>query len=696
MKNLALSGALLVWLALATAPRIWAQPPPPEVAAPATAEIAGVGTVTLLEDAAEGDCAFSGKLEVATPAALKLTVVFDRDPQSGDHYQLRCTAQQAQFFLVRGGKAQPLGEAGAPPPLPVGVPVALTVRRDGWRLAFLLADRLVCTANDSTLMAGGVGYAVAGGSLPGPVLQFTSDLDFTDDFMRTTAEKGDWQEVSGQWRETSLRIDPQADTMQEDRSANAFSYEGHGTGDARSLAVAGKWFWADYRVEAAVRPLGSGACGLLICYHDPENYLGLRWTPTADGNSLQLIQRLEGEERVLSSTPGGFRPEQWYKLGLGVSDGCVMAWLDDEVRLLARTRAFLQGKVGLFVEGVSGANFDDVVVERWGYFADNFSTARRWDSAVGSWQRGDHRMSPGPAPLNLLLGPPVSWAKFGYSTDCHVEKGDAGLVFGAQGPDAYYVLRYNGDQSRVTLAQITGAEERELGSAPVERPTGQAFRLGVLVDRNLVKGLFGTRPVLYAALSTPPAGRLGLYARSAPGAWFSYAEAEEIAPPPAAHVTKEFRDDKEHWEMAKWATTRAPWQIPLPLTVENEGNLILKEVSSPREFGNNVWWSKGDFFGGTSIVFNMTQIGQYSGTLQVTVQTQPDSNLKPVGGYTLAITCTAGSPDLALALTSGAQSLGEAKVSVPDRKCTVEFVRSGPFLQVWIGKSLALQAEVSL
>jgi hypothetical protein len=692
------SWSLLLCLLLAPAGRLWAQPPPAEAAAP-TLTVPGLGPVTALPDLAQGDCAFVGKLEDTAGAALTLTVIFDYDPASGNHYELRLTPQQAQFYLIQGGKATPLGEAATPPPLPVaGTTTDLYVRHDGWRLAFLLNSRLVCTAYDPALTAGNVGYALTGGNLTHVVLQSVGDIAFSDDFMRAVTADSPWTPLGGTWKETSLRIDPQADTMQEDYSANSFSYEAHGQGDARAISTAGLWFWADYHLEASVRPLGTGACGLIISFHDPDNYVAVRWTSyasAADGNRLELIERVGGQERVLAQTPGGFRPQQWYKLSLGLSDGCLSVSLDDEQRLSGHTTALLQGKCGLFVEGADGADFDDVVLEPWGYFADDFSAPRRWDTAAGSWQRGDHRLTVSGAAPSLLLGMPCAWSHYTYSADCHLDQGQGGVVFGATAPNAYYLMRYTaGDTPTAELVQVAGGQEKVLATAPAPQPVGQALRLGVTVDRNLVTGLVGDRAVLYAATDAAPVGRLGLYAHAA-GAWFAYVQAESLEPPAPAHVTKEFRNDQEHWEMAKWATTRAPWQIPPELTTDREGNLILKDVAGPSDFGQSVWWSKGDFFGDKSVQFAITCVGTATGTLKVTLDAQPDAARNPVGGYTLTLTSTTGSPNLGLALSHATDSLGQAQVPVPDHKCQVEFARSGRYLQVWVGKTLALQAEVS-
>jgi hypothetical protein len=674
----------------------WAQPPP----APAVpqVELPGVGKLEMLPDVADGDWVFFGKLTPDDPGALRLTLALLYDAKSGDHYELRLTGKEAQFYLVRGGKTQSLGSAGAPGDLlKAGQMTEVSVRRDGWTLSLLLGGRLVCWAQDSAIKTGGVGYALGAGKLADPLLQFLGDMGFSDDFMRASGERSLWQPVAGQWQEESLRIDPQASTMQETKSANAFSYLGKAA-QGRALTVAGYWFWSNYRLSASVRPLGGGACGLLAYYRDPDNYLALRWTPrnspAPDGNRLQIIQRVAGQDRVLADTPGGFRAEQWYKLGLTLADGWVHAYLDDEERLSARNAVFRQGQCGLLEEGAAGVNFDDVSLSPWGFFADDFTGGERWDVVSGKWDRGDGRYTATAG--GLLIGPPCAWSHYAISADAHVEKGAAGVVFGYVDAKNYWLVRYSlaGGNPRVELVQVDDGQEKLVASSPTGRLPGLALSVGAEVDDNLLTAQLGDDRLFRALLPAPPAGRLGLYA-STGGTWFSFTEAQRIDPPPPAHVTKEFLDDKEHWEMAQWSTRRSPWIIPPALQVEREGNMILRDFTTPAEFGNNVWWTKGDYYGDKTVSFKIPSFGVMTGTARVILDSRPGENGAPVGGYTLALSAKAGSQDLGLALTAGDKPLGGVTVKVEGDECKVDYSRSGPYLQVRVNDKLVLQATVS-
>jgi hypothetical protein len=427
--------------------------------------------------------------------------------------------------------------------------------------------------------------------------------------------------------------------------------------------------------------------------------LALRWTPhsstAADGNRLQLLERVGGQERVLADTPGGFRPLQWYKLGISLSGGWVHASIDDEEVLSTRNDVFRQGKIGVLEEGNDGVKFDDVTLVPWGYFADDFSGHERWDVASGTWDRDNNRYTAGSA--GLLVGPVLPWPNYSVSADTHLEKGAAGVVFGYTDPKHYWVLRYNpeGEGAHAELVQVQDGEESLVAASPAPRVAALALRLTVAINNDILTASVGDTRLFRVAVPAAPAGRVGLYS-SAGGAWFSFAEAGRIDPPPVAHVTKEFLDDDTHWEMAKWATRRSPWLIPAALEVEKQENqMILNPALPAAGFGNSMWWSKANYYGDKIVSFKIPSFGIMTGTAEVILDTHPDAAGVPLGGYKLALSEKAGSKDLGLALTAGDKALGQATVKVEDEECKVDYSRISQYLQVRVNDKLVLQATVS-
>jgi hypothetical protein len=353
--------------------------------------------------------------------------------------------------------------------------------------------------------------------------------------------------------------------------------------------------------------------------------------------------------------------------------------------------------MGILEEGNDGAKFDDVTLAPWGYFADDFGGHQRWDVVSGAWDRADDRYTPSRA--GLLAGPALPWTNYAVSADAHLEQGAAAVVLGFTDAQNYWLLRYTltDGGARAELVQVKNGAEQVLAAAPVPRSTGLALRLGAEVNDGVVTGTVGDDRLFRVALAATPTGRIGIYS-SAAGNWFSFAEARRIDPPPVAHVTKEMMNDKEHWEMAKWATRRSPWEIPTPLLVEKEeGQMILDPnlALAPSSFGDNLWWTKANYYGDKVVSFSIPSFGLMTGTARVILDSHPNAAGQPVGGYTLALSATAGSPALALTLTAGDKLLGQTTVKVEDQACKIDYSRAAQYLQVRVNDKLVLQAAVS-
>lgn len=186
-------------------------------------------------------------------------------------------------------------------------------------------------------------------------------VNFADDFMRSGEEKGQWEPVTGNWKVHSAP-DPS-------KVANAFTYLGQGK---PAIAVAGRWFWSDYRAATAVRPTGQSEVGLVVDWQDARNYIIFRWLPEdgqspsgdrARGKEKQLWRVWHGQPVLLAAAPGGYRAGQWYHLAVGAGGGLVSVAVDGRRALEKRTELFGQGKIGLYSSGDKEVMFDDVTVE---------------------------------------------------------------------------------------------------------------------------------------------------------------------------------------------------------------------------------------------------------------------------------------------------------------------------------------------
>ena len=124
-----------------------------------------------------------------------------------------------------------------------------------------------------------------------------------------------------------------------------------------SLITAGHYFWADYTMEAAVRPLG-GAFGLVFGARDAQHYYLLEWA-----DALRLVRVWSDQRTILAERPGRPGSGQHYTLRVALDGPAIEAYVDDAEALRAESPPLSWGKAGLFAAKGRGAYFDDVRIE---------------------------------------------------------------------------------------------------------------------------------------------------------------------------------------------------------------------------------------------------------------------------------------------------------------------------------------------
>ena len=256
---------------------------------------------------------------------------------------------------------------------------AVIKRRDA-SLVVALDGELVAQAFDSTFSGGQIGLGRRRRSVDfGQVrVQPVGDVYFRDDFMRAESDESPWEVGAGRWRVCSLN-NPSL-------SSNAFSYVGRGASHAAS--VAGERFWDNYRAEVACRPRSTAAFGLHFCYRDPDNHFLFKWDGSSADPKAQIVRTRNGQSTVAAETPGGFLPDQWYRLRADVTDGHATVYVDDNPTLAVSDASLCFGKIGLYTEDAQkGTEFDDVSVQGWRVFQDDFERVcvGRWIEMGGKW-----------------------------------------------------------------------------------------------------------------------------------------------------------------------------------------------------------------------------------------------------------------------------------------------------------------------
>ncbi len=648
----------------------------------AVATVYAQDELTMLEDTVEGPYALAGTLHVTDPQALSLLVAIDH--QDADNtYAVRLTPGATTIERIAGGNAVAIGRGRAHGPFEADSDLELTVRRDGWRIEVIVDREVLARAWDSILPAGAVGYQVAGGEIVEPMLQPIGGVYMTDPFERlpNLPVQGTWEDVQGTWKLQSLRMDEQSDRMEADKSANAFSYLGR-SADGPGITCTGYWFWNDYSIAAAVRPIETDTLGLVAYFQNPENYIAARWTSALseaeDADRLQLVAVVGGRQSVLAEGRGGHIPGQWYRLELRVCDGLVQVFVDDEPRLAARADLFGQGQPGLYCEGSAGTSFDSVVIEDWQVLADDFeqSSPGRWVVQNGTWRVDGGKMRGAGAGAVAFTGR-REWGRYAHAADLAVD-GRAGVGLVACGVEGrYFALRIGGRGSGVPyegqaqLVRVEGGQATVLASTPAAVDFSAPHRARLVVDEGLLTGYLDDKRILDAFDVDATGGLIGLYADGGGAGVFDNVYLTMLPPRRIARVAKEFAESDEHPEMVEWASTRAPWIKP-----EDDGG---------------TWWTKGDYYGDKSIVFDIPRVGQVTGEVRLRLDTEPDD---PQAGLTLVIAAQQGSKTLELTLLHGEEQVGQTTYEVASEPCPVRFERRGTWAVVVIDGSVVFNEKL--
>ncbi|MGD9498638.1 MAG: hypothetical protein AB7Y46_20255 [Armatimonadota bacterium] len=636
--------------------------------------------LTAVEEAIEGPYALVGTLHVAEPATLDVLVLLDRQA-SGDAYAVRLSPAQVSVERVVGGKSAAIGRTRSYGRFEADTDLELTVRRDGWRIEVILDRQVLARAYDATLQGGQVAYRVRGGEIPDAMLQPIGEVFMTDDFMRAADAQGTWEPIQGSWKTQSLRVDEQRDRMEAEKSANAFSYYGQAT-EVPAIACSGWWFWDNYSVSAAVRPVATDPLGVVAYFQDPENYIVARWTSAlgqgGDADRLQLLAVVGGQSSVLAEAAGGHLPGQWYRIELRVCDGLMQALIDDEPRLIAQADLFGQGRPGLYCEGTGGTFFDSVRVEDWQVLALDFeqSSPGMWVIVSGQWGIEEGRMRGGGPEALAVTGRP-QWRRYAHAADlCAQGKAAVGLAAGVADGRAF-ALRFGaagsglGYEGQAQLVRIEGGQTSVLASTPAHLPAGSWHRASLVIDDGLLTGYLDGKRILDAFDADAVSGLAGFYASGAGRGLFDNLYLSMLPPRRIARVMKEFTEDEEHPEMAEWASTRAPW-----LTPEREGG---------------TWWTKGEYFGDKSVAFEIPGVGARQGSVTLRLDTAPES---PDAGLTLEITSQRGSKTLALTLRRDGQVMAETSAEASAEPCAIRFERRGTWVVVVVDGSVVISEKL--
>ncbi|MHB9023270.1 MAG: LamG-like jellyroll fold domain-containing protein [Armatimonadota bacterium] len=314
------------------------------------------------------DCRLSLVPAAALSESSALIVMLDWQSKLA-YTRLIITRRQIMLSAVSNGKETACGQT--PSGVMPGKPYQLTILRRGTWLGLLLGETFIFRGEVPRPAGRHAGLLPgAGWSVEEARVQRLEPVAFTDNFMRTTAKGGAWQAQHGDWK-LSSPWDSNAATEAErfdyvPFAQNPFAWSGSTPDAVPALCTTGKSYWEDYTVFAAIHSSFSAAMGVVVNMPDPSTGLLVRWSSAADrsprGNRLSVYHMAGGEMRLLGESPGGFLPEQWYRLAVTSSLGRLRVTIDGRERLVLDGVLPWHGGVGLYAEGRGGVTFDDVIV----------------------------------------------------------------------------------------------------------------------------------------------------------------------------------------------------------------------------------------------------------------------------------------------------------------------------------------------
>ncbi len=300
-----------------------------------------------------------------------------------DSIRINLSKTNAKVISVHNARPTMIGHF-VPRVIP-GKPYAITIMRRGTQLCLLHDDTILFDAQLPRAAGTKAGIALDHGwLLEDARVQPLEPVVFSDDFMRTSEERGAWQAQRGMWRLRSA-VDSEHHGLgnhleKASYASNVFSLQGSSASDS-ALYTAGQPFWEDYTFTVAVRPAAQGAVGVMVNMSSPEQGILARWTPANDhrpaGNKL-IIYRVNGKQLTqIAESPGGYVPGIWYKFSVSSTWGALHVAIDDRERIAITNPTPMRGGIGLYAEGQQASEFYDVVVYGHGLNTDRIEELQR-------------------------------------------------------------------------------------------------------------------------------------------------------------------------------------------------------------------------------------------------------------------------------------------------------------------------------
>jgi len=392
-----------------------------------------------------------------------------------------------------------------------------------------------------------------------------------------------------------------------------------------------------YFVETAVKPEYDSEVGIIAAYQDNLNYLLFRWKQRIVNESDQprgeLIAVINGEKKVLATTPRGFEPGQWYTLRVNLGWQTAQALVDGEVLMSAANPGSIEGRVGLFADGAEKPRrlkpdeetavmyitrdettnqvvneaaealrtssiilFDDVRVGEWVAFSSTALNSPYQTTMTGSWKRfGEVLVN---ASSGSFLTGSSSFTRYTAETRVRLpdRRAAAGLLFNIGDNGAGYLWKITA--AGQTLYAVDANDRRqEIDSTKLTLVPDQWADLRVEANGPYVRLFCNDRSVLESYDPARTCGRCGLQSEAREVAFQPLTVTQTESPRKKQDIQDAFEAD--NW-LSAWSSPEADWYpVKLPAKLVTPAGIAFETVGYAAPLPTNVpglYWHKGGHF----------------------------------------------------------------------------------------------------
>ncbi len=562
------------------------------------------------EDNDESAWTWRGDLSANAPFETRLIFarISERDYQmlllKSDGKQIK-----AQFWRAQNGKLSPVGQDGASQVLSANAQLSLQHTSARTRA---LWNGAVVAQMWGEIPQGSWGVASQGAKIESARVQPWEATYFSDDFMRAESpdEKenpGQWTRVSGEWKTSGL-LGQRADAA---LNPNPFVFRASLTDATKTqtaLTTAGQWFWSDYAVAAAVKPMLHDANAPLVAalnaYVQKD---GTRVSGEVDFRTGRATIK-RGSKVLGASAAFEVDPDQWHRIYLDPGPGTLRLLVDgvERVRVDGESSEgdLAQGPLALSANtgGANTIDFDDVRAVPTDATSDQFAHAivGRWDDWQGVWQtqaqnKSGRRVALSAGSALSLTGGSEREEGLVEATFALSDKNSVpAVVFAARDAKNFYAARLRAGQ--LEIVEVNADTPRLLSA------TKATFGLTPKIEIEWRDGIITARAgsaSTMATVASVPAGRVGVWSvGTAKSVALTSFRALGAAPSWGEGALPErFAKDVL---MKNWASNAAAW----------------------KRGSDGTWWHVGDFFGDSALTLPLPKLPD-GGTLTLRLAANP-------------------------------------------------------------------------